>query len=111
MTNKAEHSTPDAVEMPRPTAAPLVLALGLTLVAAGAVMSVAFMLVGGGLFVVGLGIWIANLLPGRGHMVEPLVAPERRPIEITGVPGTVERLHVGAAGYRLRLPEKVHPIS
>jgi hypothetical protein len=107
-SSSAEH---DAVEMPRPTAAPLVLALGLTLIAAGTVMSVAFVIVGGGVCLVGLAIWIANLLPGRGHVAEPLLAPALRRVPTAGMPGTVEPLRVGAPGYRLRLPEKVHPIS
>ncbi|HET6880052.1 MAG TPA: hypothetical protein VFI31_07845, partial [Pirellulales bacterium] len=68
-----------SVEMPRPTAAPLVLSVGLTVLAVGAVVSVAFMLVGGGLFLIGLGLWMSQLLQGRGHIHEPLVAPELRP--------------------------------
>jgi hypothetical protein len=70
------HSQPpdenDMVEMPRPTAAPLVLSVGLLVLAVGAVASVAFMVVGGGLFLIGLGIWMSQLLPGRGHVHEPL---------------------------------------
>ncbi len=30
---------------------------------------------------------------------------------ITAQPGAVERLELGMPGYRMRLPEKVHPIS
>ena len=35
-------AAPDSVEMPRPTAAPLVLALGMTLLAAGVALGLAF---------------------------------------------------------------------
>ncbi|HVX10067.1 MAG TPA: hypothetical protein VHC22_02590 [Pirellulales bacterium] len=101
----------ESVSMPRPTAAPLVLSVGLALLAVGAVTNVAFVIVGAGLLVVGLGRWMGHLLPGRGHVHEPLVAPARRPAPIVGVPGKVERLRAGAPGYRLRLPERVHPIS
>src|SRR5581483_1811553 len=48
---------------------------------------------------------------GRGHAHEPLGGPESRPRAVTGMPGTVEQLRTGMPGYRMRLPENVHPIS
>jgi uncharacterized membrane protein YagU involved in acid resistance len=101
----------DGVEMPRPTAAPLVLSVGLVVLAAGAVTSLAFVIVGGGLFLIGLGIWIAQLLPGRGHVYEPLAAAVLEPAPLAAAAERVERLRAGVPGYRLRLPERVHPIS
>ena len=101
-------AAPDSVEMPRPTAAPLVLALGLTLLAAGVALGTGFLVVGAVVVVAGLSIWIAQLLPGRGHVHEPLVEPAR-PQPVTAVPGGVEHLRPGMPGYRLRLPQDVHP--
>src|SRR3954468_22076502 len=106
-----EPETSDAVELPRPTVAPLVLSVGLALLAAGAILGLAFLAVGGVVFVVGLGLWVADLLPGRGHAVEPLAPADRRPRPITGRPGTVGRLAAGTPGYRLRMPTQVHPVS
>ncbi|HQU44880.1 MAG TPA: hypothetical protein PK867_18845 [Pirellulales bacterium] len=114
MTTSIDSQPPgenDMLEMPRPTAAPLVLSVGLILLAVGAVASVAFIVVGAGLFLIGLGIWMSQLLPGRGHVHEPLVASGLRPTIVPGVPGKVEQLRAGVPGYRLRLPERVHPIS
>jgi hypothetical protein len=105
------HEDSDLIEMPLPTVAPLVLSVGLMLLAVGAVTNVAFLVVGGGLFLIGLGMWMANLLPGRGHAHEPRVAPSLRPAPVAPVPGGVERLRAGVPGHRLRLPERVHPIS
>jgi hypothetical protein len=102
---------PESVEMPRPTAAPLVLALGMALLAAGVAFGPAFLIVGAAVLVAGLGIWIGQLLPGRGHVHEPLAEPARRPGPVTAAPGSVDRLREGLPGYRLRLPEQVHPIS
>jgi hypothetical protein len=65
--------------------------------------------VGGLILVFGVGTWIASLLPGRGHVWEALAAAEPRSIVATT--GAVERLEQGMPGYRMRLPEKVHPIS
>jgi uncharacterized membrane protein YagU involved in acid resistance len=100
-----------AVELPEPTAWPLVLGLGILLAAAGIATNLGFSLVGLVLFVIGLTGWIANLLPGRGHVEEPLVEAALRPRPPTPSFGTVEQLAVGKPGYRMRLPEKVQPIS
>ena len=73
--------------MPRATAWPIVLALGITLLGAGLVTSLALSVVGAVLFVFGLGGWIGQLLPGRGHRHEPMVEPALRPRPVTGTAG------------------------
>jgi hypothetical protein len=100
----------ESVEMPRPTAAPLVLALGLSLLAAGVALGPTFLVIGALVVVTGLGVWIAQLLPGRGEIEEPLTeAP--RPEPVTAAVGGVEQLRPGMPGYRLRLPQDVHPTT
>ena len=118
MTTAGERSSatsepvrPETVEMPAATVWPLVLALGIALVGAGWATSLALSAVGVVLFVFGLGGWIGQLLPGRGHVHERLVEPARRPRPINERPGTVNQLEPGMVGYRFRLPEKIHPIS
>jgi len=110
--SEGEHSSGhDAVEMPRPTIAPLILALGLATLAAGVVTSSAFIIVGAAMLVVGLSWWVFQLLHGRGHVFEPFVAPAQRPAIVTGRPSAVEQLRAGMPGYRFRLPTEVRPIS
>jgi hypothetical protein len=58
-----------------------------------------------------LSIWVVQLLPDRGHVHEPLSESARRSEARTGVPGGVEHLRAGMPGYRLRLPQDVHPTS
>ena len=97
-------------EVPRPTAAPIVLAAGIAMIAAGVPFGLAFVVVGTVVALVGLGQWIANLLPSRGHALEALPEPtslERR----VHMAEKVEHLRPGLPGYRLRLPTEVHPIS
>ena len=101
----------DEVEVPRGTAAPFAVALGAALVALGVAMSLAFLVVGLVVLASGLGLWVAELLPGRGHAEEPRVEPALRPAPVTPRPGTVEQLRPGLPGYRMRLPETVHPTS
>jgi hypothetical protein len=110
-TPQPEEAAPDAVEMPRPTVAPVVLAVGLALLAAGVPFGPGFVVVGAVVAVAGLGLWIAQLLPGRGHVHEPLAEAARRAPPVTGAAGGVERLREGLPGYRFRLPRDVHPIS
>lgn len=102
---------PPGVEVPSTTAWPLVLAVGITLLGAGLASNVAISVVGAVLFVIGLGGWVGQLLPGRGHTHEPRVEPSRRPQAVVEKPGTVEQLRPGMPGHRFRVPEKVHPIS
>ena len=61
-------------------------------------------------FVSGLGMWIFQLLPGRGHWREPRVEPSLRPHEVIPVPGEVGRLPA-LPRIPLGLPVKVHPVS
>src|SRR5262245_61885461 len=99
------------VEMPRPTVAPLVVALGLVLLAAGTPFGLAFIVVGALVLMAGLGIWVSHLLPERGHAIEVLVPVSRRPHAVRPELETVAHLRPGMAGYRARLPEAVHPLS
>lgn len=97
--------------MPRPTAGPLVLAVGIFLLAMGVVTSLMFAAVGVLVCVFGFWMWISHLIPGRGHLAEPVVALSERPAPIPVDSGEVPKLREGMPGYRLRLPVKVHPVS
>lgn len=110
-TQQAPQHDRQTVEMPRPNVWPMVLGLGIVLMAAGVALHVAFFAAGMGIFLAGLTGWISQLLPGRGHHHEALVEPERRAKPVEAVTGMVEQLHPGRPGYRFQLPEKVHPIS
>jgi hypothetical protein len=99
------------VELPEATIAPMMLSLGLAMLAIGVITSPVFLVVGAGIMIIALGLWIANLLPGRGHVHEPLVPQAKRPLMIRGQPLTVEHLRSGMPGYRMRLPMEIHPIS
>src|SRR5205085_3095963 len=86
---------PESVQMPRPTAAPLVLGLGMVILAAGLPFGTGFLVVGAVVLVAGVSIWIAQLLPGQGHVHESLAEAARRPQAVIGAPGGVQRLQQG----------------
>jgi hypothetical protein len=102
---------PDVVEMPKPTAAPMILATGIVMMGAGVALSLALSAIGALVFIAGLGAWIKQLLPGRGHFHEQRSPPDQRPRVIAPTTGAVEQLRDGMPGFRMRLPVKLHPIS
>src|SRR5262249_62357077 len=90
---------PAAVTMPQATAAPVVLSLGLVLLAAGVPLGLAFLLAGAVVFLAGLGIWIGELLPGRGHVHEAVEsAAFGRPV--LARLEQVAQIRPGMPGYR-----------
>ncbi len=97
--------------MPTPTAAPIVFSTGLALAAAGLATSLSLSVVGLLLAAVGIGMWAHELLPGQGHAPLPVVEPAWQPTPIVPRPGTVESLVPGRPGYRMRMPEQVHPLT
>ncbi|MCC7085637.1 MAG: c-type cytochrome [Pirellulales bacterium] len=109
--NLSHEEADGKIMMPAPTAWPIVLAAGTTLLMLGLATSIAFTFVGGVLFLVALLGWISQLLPGRGHELEELASPAERPTAIAPRVGAVEQLKPGVVGYRFQLPEKVHPVT
>jgi len=94
MTAPEQADAPRGIEMPRPTLWPLVLSLGLAMAGLGAALNaIAFLAVGGILFIVGLWGWMGELLPGHGHEAEPTTHP--LPAAVAPRPETVEHLEPG----------------
>jgi hypothetical protein len=91
----------DQVRLPRPTAWPPVLAFGVMMLGAGLLLSYlysaisgffnyTFTVLGATLTVFGIGGWVRNLRPGRGHVLVPLEPPEDRAPLIRPSPREVE---------------------
>src|SRR6185436_13546150 len=74
--------TPDVVELPAPTAWPIVLAFGTTLLFAGLVTSATISVLGAVLMIAGAVGWFRDVLPHEAHEVVP-VAAELPPPPIT----------------------------
>ena len=64
---KIQEEAPDGIEMPSPTAWPIVLAFGITLVFAGMVMTVSVSILGAILAVSGYIGWFCDVLPHEKH--------------------------------------------
>src|ERR1700721_3608955 len=109
----AEHSgeTPrlrDVVELPAPTAWPLALSCGVTLLFAGLRANVLLSLLGLVLVVAGCAGWFKEVLPHEQEVAVPVVPEELRIVTERKV---IERVPVAPELVRAWLPIETYPIS
>ena len=102
-------ATSGIVELPSPTAWPIVLAFGVTLVFAGMVTSLSVSILGVILAICGCVGWFRDVLPHERH--------ERVPVSESVAPVTTSRPQVARVSWmtqelsRARLPLEIYPIS
>jgi len=99
---------PGEIESPAPTAWPIVLAFGFTLVFAGLLTSASVSVLGAVLAVAGCVGWFREVFPHEHEVIVPLVPEE---IRIATERRVVERLPVAADQLRAWLPVHTYPIS
>lgn len=108
MDNKDTAENPTGtVELPQRTAWPLVLAFGLTTVAAGLVTAEPVSILGGVLAIAGIIGWFRAMFPTEAREYSP-VQPEQAIIATTR---QVERIAVAPEVKRAWLPIEIYPIS
>jgi hypothetical protein len=96
-----------SIQLPAPTAWPLVLAFGFTLVAAGLVTSAGISILGGVLMLAGCVGWFRQVLPHEQHEE---VAVEDRPVTIASSRTLVDRIRLSAE-HRAHLPIETYPVA
>jgi hypothetical protein len=101
----------DYIDLPAPTAWPMVAALGIALGFAGLVTHVLVTVVGVVLTIAGAVGWFRAVLPVQEMERVPLVPPAQRATVVQPVPRAVAQLMPGEGGHRLRLPVEMHPYS
>src|SRR5215467_6358468 len=99
---------PGEIEVPAPTAWPLVLAFGFTLIFAGLLTSVSVSVLGAVLAVAGCAGWFREVLPIEHEIVVPIVPDDSGVFTDRLV---VDRLPVAPEQVRAWLPLRTHPIS
>ena len=113
MTSNAESqlapgAPPDNVQLPKPTAWPLLLAVGITLLAAGLVSSGIVSIIGAIVAVIsGVG-WFLQILPRERHDTVPVLSHE---IQIASSRREVARIVAPQMPTRARLPLEIYPVS
>jgi hypothetical protein len=99
---------PREIEAPAPTAWPLVLSFGFTLMFAGLLTSVSVTVLGAVLALAGCVGWFREVFPHEHEVIVPVVPEE---IRIATQRRVVERLPVAADQLRAWLPVHTYPIS
>src|SRR5580765_5113945 len=100
---------PETVQLPAPTVWPIVLALGVMLVAAGMVTNVAVSVLGAILAVCGYVGWFRDVLP---HEKTESVPVADIPLRVSTSRPEVERVEfMNRDLHRARLPLEIYPVS
>src|ERR1700722_2423199 len=99
---------PDVIELPAPTAWPLALAFGFTLMFAGLLTNASLSLLGLILAVAGCAGWFREVLPHEKEVAVPMVAEELR---IATERKIIERVPIAPELVRAWLPVETYPIS
>jgi hypothetical protein len=99
---------PDTIELPAPTAWPIVLAFGVTLIFAGLVTNAAVSVLG--LFSAAIASvgWCRDMFPHQAHVSVRVVGEQPNAFTKRR---QVARLHVGTDLQRARLPLEIYPVS
>jgi hypothetical protein len=103
--------TPGMIELPAPTAWPMITALGITLLCAGLVTHVAVSIVGLILALRGAVGWFREDLQVERHELVRLRPIAERAQSVKVSPRTAAHLRAGEAGHRVRIPAEIHPYS
>jgi len=106
--SKHPGDTPERIELPNPTAWPIVLAFGLTLLVGGLVTTASLSILGAVLAVAGVVGWFRQVLPVESREWVPVVREE---IAIRTTRETVERVPEISTAPRAWLPVHIYPIS
>ncbi len=108
LANQASERAPDTVEMPAPTAWPITLAFGITLLFAGLVTSESVSILGAIVALAGAVGWFRDVLPHEAHEVVPAVP---QVTQVTTTRRDVARIGIVLELRRAYLPLEIYPIS
>jgi hypothetical protein len=101
--------TPETLQLPAPTAWPIVLAFGITLVFAGLLTSISVSILGAMLALAGAVGWFRDVLPHEAHETVP-ISGKVEPI-VTRRPEVARVGWIAHEFNRARLPLEIYPIS
>jgi hypothetical protein len=105
---KQSPRAPREIEVPAPTAWPIVLAFGFTLVFAGLLTSASVSVLGAVVTVAGCAGWFREVVPQEHEVPVPVIIEDLR---VTTERRTVERLPVAPDLVRAWLPLETYPIT
>lgn len=103
------HHDPDSVELPTPTAWPVITAFGMTLMVAGLVTNFFISAIGFVVALFGAVGWFTDVFPHPKHEPVPVVPEDQRPKPIHSAGRVVKMLDVGNVPHRAHIPTEIHP--
>ena len=106
--NQTSEGATDTVQMPAPTAWPIILAFGITLLFAGLVTAEAVSVLGAIISIAGAVGWFRGVLPHEAH---ESVRVERQIPDVTTTRHEVAQVEIAHELKRAFLPLEIHPIS
>src|SRR5215831_3889399 len=109
MNEEKKDRIPEAIEMPAPTAWPMVAAFGCALLLTGLVTSPLVSVVGVILAARGAVGWFREVLPVEKHELITVRPVEQRARPVKASPRSVTLLRAGEAGHRVYIPSRIHP--
>jgi hypothetical protein len=105
---RTQLNTPDpTIQLPAPTAWPVILAFGFTLVALGLVTSILVSLFGAVFVLAGCLGWFAQVLPHQAHVSVPV---DEIPVAVFTARKRIEHIHVDLP-HRAVLPIATYPVK
>ncbi len=109
--DKEPGKTPDSIELPTPTAWPIIAAFGLALLFFGLVTSLVISIVGAIVGIVGAFGWCLDVFPHPRHVAVPVrpLAEQAQPVKVAG--RAVQILEAGKVPHRARIPMEVSPYT
>lgn len=111
MQSDPHHDSANSVELPTPTAWPIITAFGLTLLFLGLVTTLFVSLAGFLLALIGAIGWFSDVFPHPKHEPFPIRPHHEWPKDASPEGRTVTHLHVGEHGHREQFPAAVHPYT
>jgi hypothetical protein len=111
MNKEKKDRIPEEIEMPAPTAWPMVAAFGCALLLTGLVTSLAVSVVGFILAARGAVGWFREVMPVEKHELIPVLPIEQRAQPVKVSPRSVTLLRAGEAGHRVHIPARIHPYT
>ena len=110
-THDDHAQAPERIELPAPTAWPMVVALGITLAFAGLITHAAVSVVGLALVLIGGVGWWREVLPEQRLEQIALLPIELRPRAVVPSRPAVDRTSIGEGAHRTRVPVEIQPYS
>jgi len=109
MDKETDNEIPKEIQLPTPTAWPLITACGMALIFAGLITSFAITAVGLIMAIIGARGWFTDVFPHPKHEPFPIRPEAQRPAPVKTTSRSVAHLEWGKRGHRVRVPVEIHP--